>query len=450
MPFIILSGQDQVDAKTRRVIRRQMIGKNRGKTTSMKRGETNLEAETDPDGLNKSPESLIKISRFFIPMKIGSDLSFTQFADTIEPSMAASMLKFSSIAKKALFPLEGDIKFYNKQEEWFEPLKFDAAYLHAMAFGAQSFFSWVLGDQAFSSSQVAFLHFMKALQLLRERLEFGDEIEKVSNTTIYVVLTLATHAHMVGEHESAKDHMIGFRKMVSIRGGITTFRSNMKLLIEILRCDIRMALNDGRRPLFFNNPFWEPFIPFSELATPESGMDEFLHKIDGELARAWRAMKKFCSLIIAASHTKHKLSQKSLFNTMASVLYRLLYMSFETNSLNEVLRFRLLAFASNVFLQWQALKLAHLHFHPIHRDCLLKHKSSCDLSSDFLIWLLIVGRLSIFSEVDDVWIVPWLRLNIGSSQAGEWNETRQILESFMWIRVIQDEPGKTIFESVFL
>lgn len=57
----------------------------------------------------------------------------------------------------------------------------------------------------------------------------------VSNSTLTVVLTLATFAHIMKEYETAKHHLIGLRNIINLRGGLTTFKSHTFLLVEVLR-----------------------------------------------------------------------------------------------------------------------------------------------------------------------------------------------------------------------
>lgn len=76
---------------------------------------------------------------------------------------------------------------------------------------------------------------MKTVRLLRERLLLINEQSRFSDSTVFVVLTLAMISHHIGEHEGAKHHLDGLRKIVDLRGGLDSFRYIPKLLIEILR-----------------------------------------------------------------------------------------------------------------------------------------------------------------------------------------------------------------------
>ena len=141
----------------------------------------------------------------------------------------------SSVAKRATVPLEVCIFFDKEDRTLFEPLKFDAAYLHAAALGTHTYIGLMLsrGDQ--NRVQCTSPHFSRALRLLRERLLSSDEQTKVSDPTILVVIALALHARMIGDYESARHHMHGLHKMVDLRGGIAVVRHNTKLAMEIFR-----------------------------------------------------------------------------------------------------------------------------------------------------------------------------------------------------------------------
>lgn len=90
-------------------------------------------------------------------------------------------------------------------------------------------------DEARGPSQLVLLHLSKALELLRKRLSAPDEALKISDSTMLAVMTLAIQARMAAEYDSAKSHMRGLRKMVTIRGGITALTSRTKLAMEIAK-----------------------------------------------------------------------------------------------------------------------------------------------------------------------------------------------------------------------
>lgn len=134
-----------------------------------------------------------------------------------------------------MFPLASCLVFEKKEEVWIAPLAFDAAYLHALIFSTHDYFNTIIRGKTCTSNQQTLPHFVKTLQLLRERLLNDDDPARLSPTTASIVQTLAAHAHFMGDSTSAKHHLQGLHKIVRLRGGVAALRSNAKLLIEILR-----------------------------------------------------------------------------------------------------------------------------------------------------------------------------------------------------------------------
>lgn len=135
---------------------------------------------------------------------------------------------------KVVFPLLVAIGFHADTRESLYPLVLDAAALHVTAWAVEGFINRVLRRQGNSTSPAAMLHLQKGLILLRERLLGEDNKSKVSNSTMGVVLKLATTAHFDGDSRASKQHIEGLRKMVELRGGLDVFEGS-NLRGEILR-----------------------------------------------------------------------------------------------------------------------------------------------------------------------------------------------------------------------
>jgi hypothetical protein len=133
-----------------------------------------------------------------------------------------------------MFPLMAVMGFQADNRERLYPLTSDAIALHITAFSVEGFINKVLRHQEDAINLVAMLHFHKALRLLRHRL-LGDNDEiKVSDSTMGVVLKLASTAHFEGDFEASRQHMEGLRRMVDLRGSLNAFRGRI-FLTEMLR-----------------------------------------------------------------------------------------------------------------------------------------------------------------------------------------------------------------------
>ena len=135
---------------------------------------------------------------------------------------------------KITFPLIMAVGFQADNNEWLYRLRLDTAALHITAFAVEGFIEKILRRRENIISLASILHFQKGLRLLRERLLGEDGETKLSDSTIGVVLKLASAAHFVGNYQESKQHMEGIRTIVDLRGGLDVFKGK-HLLVEMLR-----------------------------------------------------------------------------------------------------------------------------------------------------------------------------------------------------------------------
>ncbi len=95
MPFILTDAKGKTNPSKRKLIRTHvMLGRNRGKTRKAKPTKTvhsyGSEGLEDRDGTSNL---LIKLSHSIVPNKVGSELSFTQFAAAVEPQLVHDVLR---------------------------------------------------------------------------------------------------------------------------------------------------------------------------------------------------------------------------------------------------------------------------------------------------------------------------------------------------------------------
>ncbi|OQV02387.1 hypothetical protein CLAIMM_07592 [Cladophialophora immunda] len=423
IPFIFTDGKGKAEPAKRKLIRKYvMLGKNRGKTRSVKPVNTTIPSPfKDKGAQDKASGLLINMRYSTIPKKVGSDLSFTQFAAVVEQPFLHDLLKFSFLAKRVMYPLERYIVFHRKTKvdtSWFELLTSDAAYVHAAVFASQAYILHTSAQATPIAARRAMAHYSSALHLLRERLSVSAEDNKVSDATVLVVLYFALHAHFMIDYKTAMQHMEGLRKIVDLRGGLIAFNYNTKLVIELLKCDLGIALHNNTSPTFFNDPSMEPLMPYDlEMLAAEEpstrpvelGWKSAQLDLDADLVQAWTFLKAFCSTVNSAAETNRQLPKETLLKAMAAVMYRLIQMSsFDPTSLDEAVRLGLLVFSSHIFLNWQDVRPRHTSLPHLYRTCLLTLKLPSMLTPQLLLWLLMVGSFSIFTPEDDAWLIPWL------------------------------------------
>jgi hypothetical protein len=133
-----------------------------------------------------------------------------------------------------MFPLMAAIGLQADNRERLYPLTSDPIALHMIAFSVEGFINRILRHQEDAINSVAMLHLQKVLRLLRHRLLGDDNETKVSDSTMGVVLKLASAAHFDGDYKASRQHMEGLRRMVDLRGGLDVFKGRI-FLTEMLR-----------------------------------------------------------------------------------------------------------------------------------------------------------------------------------------------------------------------
>lgn len=461
-----------------------MLGKNRGRVLSRRRN--NNATQTGPDDA--------AVQRFLatLPPKLGSELSLIEFADPVEPSTLIETLRckcvhslcyrpitptpcqVTSVSKKAFFPLESCFDFTVRNTALFDPLTSDPAYLHAVIFGTQAYIDLASGRRKRSDvAQSPSEHRLKTIQLLRERISAENEPSSISDPTILIVLTLTQVAHLTGDYVIACHHMQGLAKIVKLRGGIDAFRDCLKLLTELLRsagvlvynarwctadeilfrCDMGLAMYWGTTPVFDyqQSPPQILTCPLEQtVASSSSGEISVIAALDGQLARIWTLTSNFCHTINSIAATKEKLSDQILLESMSSITCPLLRISFAPESVNEAVRLGLIAFCSDIFLKRQNLHPPQHYLSVNYKRGFQSLESLRGDQSRISLWYLMIGAISLFHEDTEEreWCTSSLRTTIDANEVRSWTRMRQILKSFPWIDIVDDRPGKVIFEKV--
>ena len=218
------------------------------------------------------------------------------------------------------------------------------------------------------------------------------------------------------------------------------------------RCDLGIALLNGSDHIFYSSPC-ESVIRYPEkLSCPSDGKMQLpdsidvLQTLDNDLETAWRVMGRFCMLINLAIQTQRLIRPEVIYETMISVMYRLLDMKFSPRSIDEAIRQGLLAFCYHVFLQWQDIKPPYQYFPSTYKDGILSLEFGGGSSPQLMLWLSMIGAVSVFNLDDEPWLLRLLRTCAGKCEIRTWDELQGILKSFMWIPLLNEQPGKHVYD----
>jgi hypothetical protein len=67
-----------------------------------------------------------------------------------------------------------------------------------------------------------------------------------------------------------------------------------------------------------------------------------------------------------------------------------------------------------------------------------------------MLWLLTIGSISLFDISNETWLREYMREYIRRCQVKTWKEMQDILESFMWIALLDEHLGKQIYDELSL
>lgn len=219
------------------------------------------------------------------------------------------------------------------------------------------------------------------------------------------------------------------------------------------RCDLSIALLNDCSPVLIHE-FSNSLIQYPpELLPPEAvifchGQPGLMDDMNSDLAVAWLVLKKFSLLVNLGRQTQQFMRLDIIQGTMTAVMYRLLLMKFAPGSFDEAIRCGLLAFSHHIFLQWQDIKLPYRRFPTSFKSNILHPKFTKEASPQLMLWLLMIAAGSIFEVANEPWLHQNLREYANKCRVKSWRGVEVILESFMWINLLDDLPGKQIYKSL--
>lgn len=237
---MLQDGTKRETPRERRAIRRHvMLGKNRDKMKDPK-----LPVLKGCAIFRQGDMSILQTAQPPVPQRVGSDLSLVTFADTVEPQVMYETLQFCLTSEEKVFGALAPLINFEASgmlPQCREALASDTLHVNVMVFGSQSYINHVFerstSQSRHGSGDILRNHFGKALRLLHERMgHVQSRPGKVCDITLMSVVSLAINALVSRDFASARNHVVGLRRLVTMRCGKDgRFRGRTKQMIEILR-----------------------------------------------------------------------------------------------------------------------------------------------------------------------------------------------------------------------
>ena len=208
----------------------------------------------------------------------------------------------------------------------------------------------------------------------------------------------------------------------------------------------------SNRSYFYNREELIPRYP-EELMRPlpdstwRGAIDNLLRDVHETLKEPWLVMKRFCMLASLSGSTRRHMHSSTIHQTMSAVMYRVMQMSFPTDSADELVRQGLLLYASHIFLQWQDIKMPFPQASSSYKTLLSDTQASL-LPPLLVAWLAMAGSLSVFDVSQEPWLRQTMRQQLEKCNVKTWSSLRTALKSFMWVDILDEPTGKAIFAAV--
>ncbi|KAK7224928.1 hypothetical protein V2G26_012931 [Clonostachys chloroleuca] len=328
----------------------------------------------------------------------------------------------------------------------------DQVYLHAILALTGVFFDT---HQVESHAPEHYKHSIKALQLLQDRLFVMKESECFSDATIMAIFALASAADIANDLPTVERHLRGLKRIIDFRGGMGSLRTNTPdLLGKICRLDLSLAVQTWRPPVFFNElASWDPYLVISR--APQDANDETISRwitdnLEPRLCTIWEDLRQFRRMSIFANEANHKIPKDTFSELMVSLLYRLVNLSYDLDSPNEVVRLGMLGYVACIFLQWG--KTAEFHHLRRMLGGTLKamYPGISDIPKPAILWLFLTWHLLRPSEQE----VRMLDGLLGSMSCNDtpliWSDVQGLLRSSVWIGHMHDTEGEAVYRRAIL
>lgn len=65
---------------------------------------------------------------------------------------------------------------------------------------------------------------------------------------------------------------------------------------------------------------------------------------------------------------------------------------------------------------------------------------------EVLLWLLFIGRYTIFTQTDDSWLIPKVKVAVEALALQSWEDARRTLATFPWVGDLHDKAGQSLWD----
>ncbi|KAH7151901.1 hypothetical protein B0J13DRAFT_251043 [Dactylonectria estremocensis] len=449
--FIVSTSLDKPDKETRKFIRSHVM---RGKNT--RKSKRTKELAKQPNDLvqdaseNTTPQGLSERGQhgrtqwiLMPPQKIASELRLFGYVEEMRPYMIDLIKRAFTIIKPSTYTIEVALVEGQRSDMLcFDNFSQHPALLHSILFTAQAFCDLSLGHVY---GKTARFHLAKTLYHLQQCIQ--NDREATTESTMTVVMSLASAAAILGDIESLGKHMDGLHRMIEMRGGLSALDSGV-IKHKAHRIDFGLAMSTGCDLRFpQENISWNPQIAQGVSVTKLSELSMIDPRLDPRLLHIWADILVFSKAANEATKTGVKMSEAFFSRLNTSVPSRLIALRFCPTSVSELLRLCMLAFMKSLLLQIDGLGPRMTHLVDSLKTALqAQQMPPAPEQARLLLWALFISKLSVFEDTDQDWLNEAMVQTALSLDLRTWPQTRVVLKSFLWVDLVYNQSGKRLFD----
>ncbi|KAH6897366.1 hypothetical protein B0T10DRAFT_602695 [Thelonectria olida] len=371
----------------------------------------------------------------------GHEFEYFSFPVQFNPKMRYLVYQYHTAIFEALYPYPFCRPSTGASPPWLEYMVNDQAFLHALL-GMASTYHYLFNKPG-SETIEARQHFSQAFRLVHSDL---SKPSIPADSTLAVIITLAIHGGLMRDTHQSRVHLEGIEGTLALRpGGLSSLReTNPYLLHKICRADIEHALQVGQ-PTRFG---LLSVVKNNLLGKSTQHLPHPLNQMSMPLRAITTEIMAFCK-----QPSLSGLAYQDLITWMWQRLvdFAPLRSQRPQNPLDDVWHLSVLAFLATVTFATDFLRAARTTLvSEMLRDRVRKDPLSA-LGRDYLplrFWIAFIS--GVLLQDAETCLASQLKVLAREMGIFSWEDAKSTLETFPWVEIVHEKPGKKLWESQLL
>jgi hypothetical protein len=220
--------------------------------------------------------------------------------------------------------------------------------------------------------------------------------------------------------------------------------------VLFIRIDLEVAVTTRAKPLLLTETeiSWKPYISRPDKTLAKTPIHTVCSDPDARLINIWLDLREFAKGANLALQTNRKLSPRLFQETLISILYRLLFLSYAEADAQEAFRMLMIHVSTSILFSTQSNNASYSQHEHMLIPALRMMNSFQDTSPKLWLWTAFIARLRQQPPKDYRWLNESMFRRICGVGIAKWDEVRAILKEFIWVDGLYHEAGMRVFDEV--